>query len=116
MIRAMADDEQGGLDPPEGTSGGPSICGACARLIGTERFEGGHFALVCEAFPGPDGIPIPIRQGYDHRRPYPDDGGLMFVLAPGEEAEAHLAAYSEQLAVDPRAADYVPPQPFHEGA
>lgn len=52
--------------------GPASICQACRRL----REDG-----TCEAFP--DGIPSRIAfLHYDHRLPYPGDGGRRFALDP----------------------------------
>lgn len=52
------------------------LCAACKRF-GTD-FEKGP---VCSAFP--DGIPERIyRDGFDHRQPFPGDGGTRFVRDP----------------------------------
>ncbi|MER6947637.1 hypothetical protein ABT294_26755 [Nonomuraea sp. NPDC000554] len=62
----------------------PSICDACDRLDPDRR------APSCEAFP--DGIPTEIHLGgFDHRRPYRDDRGVLFVLRDG--GERALRAY-----------------------
>lgn len=47
-------------------------CGECARK---------YVLPFCEAFPpGGDGIPREILDGtWDHRKPWPGDGGLRFV-------------------------------------
>ncbi|WP_269859403.1 hypothetical protein [Streptomyces sp. RPT161] len=54
--------------------------------------------MSCAAFPG--GIPRDIHPGgYDHRNPYPGDGGTTFDLAEGKERV--LAAY-ERLTPEER--------------
>lgn len=63
------------------TLGKPPICLSCKRL--SFAFEQGQQAAVCTAFP--DGIPDRIlRDGYDHRLPFPGDGGQHFVRNPDE--------------------------------
>ncbi len=50
-----------------------TLCLNCRHY--QEDEEGG--TPTCEAFPG--GIPDAIlRDGFDHRQPYPHDGGIMF--------------------------------------
>jgi hypothetical protein len=69
------------------TIGPRSQCETCARFItpweriGPEFGDGRPF---CAAFP--DGIPDRIlRNGADHRRPYPGDHGLQWTPEPREE-------------------------------
>jgi hypothetical protein len=62
-------------EPPPAISRYVAICIACARA---------HFDGSCEAFP--DGIPEEIADGmWDHREPYPGDGGVQFELREGFE-------------------------------
>ena len=64
----------------------PPLCDACE--LRAARDDGPGWA--CAAFPG--GIPEEISVGgFDHRRPYPGDGGVRFQLAAGQEER--LAAY-----------------------
>lgn len=67
------------------------LCESCARL----GPGSGGVGFACAAFS--DGIPDAIyMEGYDHRQPYPGDGGVLFRLKNGEERA--LAAYeSSQL-------------------
>ena len=60
------------------TTGLFTICVACARFRpGTETEP-----PTCEAFPAE--IPSEILYGgFDHRAPFPGDGGVRFELAPG---------------------------------
>lgn len=53
--------------------------------LGCTRFEDGDDGVArCDAFP--DGIPDRIMfEAFDHRLPYPGDGGLRFEPAPGSE-------------------------------
>lgn len=65
------------------TTGPFPICLACAR-----RQDDG-----CEAFP--DRIPESIWvYGFDHRKPYPGDGGMTFLLNP-EKADV-LTSFDER--------------------
>lgn len=41
-------------------------------------------AFTCRAFPA--GIPTPIVEGYDHRKPFPGDGGIRFERATVDAA------------------------------
>jgi hypothetical protein len=62
----------------------PPICIACAHI------QTDDFGIItgCEAFP--DGIPDAIYvEGFDHREPYPGDGGIRFEL----ESETALERY-----------------------
>lgn len=52
----------------------PNFCDACKRRVSTPD------GPTCAAFP--DGIPEPILNGFDHRRPFPGDGGVRFVRDP----------------------------------
>lgn len=52
----------------------PNFCDACKRL---KRTVDGP---TCAAFP--DGIPTQILDGFDHRKPFPGDGGVRFVRDP----------------------------------
>ena len=55
-----------------------SLCFAC------QRFRRNLGKPTCSAFP--DGIPDPILvDGYDHRHPFPGDGGTRFVRNPDRE-------------------------------
>jgi hypothetical protein len=77
------------------------MCDACARFLGNDAK-----GAICQAFP--DGIPADIvLAGYDHRRPYPGDQGLLFELDERPEAGDHLAAYAAFLAQYPEAATEV---------
>lgn len=51
----------------EGNTFFQPMCNRCARYFGKAR---------CEAFP--ERIPDEILEGFDHREPYPGDGGLRF--------------------------------------
>lgn len=57
-----------------------SLCKFCANLS--------PVGLSCTAFP--DRIPDAILDGYDHRKPFPGDNGIRFVLEPGEERRLEL--------------------------
>lgn len=57
------------------TIGKQTLCSAC------QRFRPGFDGATCSAFP--DGIPDAILVGgYDHRNPFPGDGGARFVRDP----------------------------------
>lgn len=59
------------------TSGGPTLCFCCARRSDTSLVEVG--GPRCEAYPA--GIPDDIwAGGFDHRQPFPGDGGIRFLL------------------------------------
>lgn len=59
----------------------PVIQCAWCRHFHRDRF-GGNF---CDSFPDDDGIPLEIIEGrHDHRRPHPDDNGILFEPLPGE--------------------------------
>lgn len=63
---------------------------ACALLQRDER----GFVTGCKAFPG--GVPEEIMVGgFDHRNPYPGDGGVRFDLDPDEQEWLDL--YEEAL-------------------
>jgi hypothetical protein len=51
------------------------ICGACKLFRGSPLER-----PTCSAFP--DGIPDRILDGFDHRQPFPGDGGTRFVRDP----------------------------------
>lgn len=69
------------------TTGPFPICLACARLDD----------ISCEAFP--DRIPTAIWvYGFDHRKPYPGDGGVTFLLNP-EKAQT-LAWFHERVSAE----------------
>ncbi|WP_198679447.1 hypothetical protein [Thermomonospora amylolytica] len=77
-----------------------SICDACARLrltLNPDRDEKSvHTVYIryCRAFP--DGIPEDISLGgFDHRLPYPGDGGVRFRLKEGGESAVHI--YEERV-------------------
>ncbi|GAB2449695.1 hypothetical protein [Streptosporangium sandarakinum] len=66
----------------------PSICDACARLRMRRNPEAetsvDRWVPYCDAFPEkiPDAV---FLGGFDHREPYPGDGGIRFLLKEGEE-------------------------------
>lgn len=67
--------------------GKQTLCYACKRFqpLGID-------GPTCTAFP--DGIPTPIIQGgFDHRNPYPGDGGARFVQ---DEEKPLPAGYEEK--------------------
>lgn len=77
---------------------GPAgICFACRHLERREesiedRTSSGDRPATCTAFP--KGIPDSIYHGgFDHRRPFPDDGGVRFELKEGREED--LEAYEK---------------------
>lgn len=65
------------------------ICESCALLgPGPDGFA------ACDAFP--DGIPDEIYiGGFDHRRPFPGDGGVLYEMEEG--AEGRLRAYEKSV-------------------
>lgn len=89
-----------------------SICDSCARLRWLpdpdwkqddprDSTDDGA-TYFCEAFP--DEIPDDIRySGFDHRHPYPTDGGVRHELAPGK-ADV-LAGFERDNTVDVRTRD-----------
>lgn len=86
-------------------AGPVTICNACANL--RERSNPDHdgqspfttFVPYCAAFP--DRIPADIwMEGFDHRRPYPGDGGIRFELRSG--GEGLLATYEELVPEEQR--------------
>ena len=67
------------------------ICEACARLRPREDGPG----LVCDAFP--EGIPDAIYGGgFDHRKAFPGDHGIRFLLSDDREAKRLLALYESE--------------------
>ncbi|MBB6348311.1 hypothetical protein ACWGH8_35270 [Nonomuraea muscovyensis] len=75
----------------------PSICDACARLRQRANPQAvssiERYVPYCEAFPRevPEEI---VFGGFDHRRPYPGDGGIRF--EPRAGGESALAAYERE--------------------
>lgn len=73
-----------------------SLCSVCAR-----RRSGLVYDLVwgqvgtCEAYP--EGIPIEIWHGADHRQAWLGDGGLRFVSTGTTEAADHIDLYDRVL-------------------
>lgn len=70
------------------TEHGVPLCLACKHFGGfkKKRLEGVAYDVevaVCAAFP--DGIPIEILQGGDHREPWPGDHDIRFELKDGAE-------------------------------
>ncbi|MEU9999208.1 hypothetical protein [Streptomyces sp. NPDC050848] len=66
----------------------PVLCDACKHLQrrrNTEsRTTADRYIMYCAAFP--ESIPGDIAPGgFDHRRPYPGDGGVLFELKDGKE-------------------------------
>ncbi len=58
--------------------GDKGICQACVRL----RIPKNTLRFVCKPFP--KGIPAAITMdGYDHRKPYPGDNGILFKAVEG---------------------------------
>lgn len=60
---------------------GPSMCPDCVRLTGETGWIDETIPTgTCAAFP--DGIPLAIfAGGFDHRKPYPGDGGVTYLAA-----------------------------------
>lgn len=64
------------------TPSGSSICHGCSHLREATSLE--DRGATCDAFP--EGIPEAILQGgFDHREPFPGDGGVRFEQEPGME-------------------------------
>ncbi|WP_406278311.1 hypothetical protein [Embleya sp. NBC_00896] len=66
----------------------PVLCDACAhfrqRVNGDSRTTADRYIAYCSAFS--EAIPRSISPGgYDHRRPYPGDNGIMFEMKDGKE-------------------------------
>ncbi|MGW6566423.1 hypothetical protein [Streptomyces sp. NPDC054975] len=66
----------------------PVLCDACKHLQRhrnpDSRTTADRYVISCAAFPR--GIPADISPGgFDHRRPYPGDGGVLFELKDGKE-------------------------------
>jgi hypothetical protein len=69
------------------------LCESCARL--GPGSDGVGFA--CAAFP--DGIPDEIFvEGFDHRRAFPGDGGVLYEAGSAPGDAARLAAYDRAAA------------------
>lgn len=66
------------------TSNRTSICQACEHYWPANPWTDPVTEDACVAFP--DGIPVSIRNGGDHRTPVEGDGGVVFELEPGKEA------------------------------
>jgi hypothetical protein len=57
------------------------ICVGCSRFRESDQ---AHPEWWCAAFP--DGIPWQIGEdGFDHRKPFPGDHGILFDLAEGDD-------------------------------
>lgn len=64
---------------------GTAICQACTRYAPPNTWADPPVLVgTCEAFP--EGIPVAIRTGGDHRTPVEGDGGVVFELEPGMES------------------------------
>lgn len=64
------------------------LCESCARLGPGP----GGVGFACSAFPS--GVPDEIYLGgFDHRRPFTGDGGVLFELDTTPGTQARLAAY-----------------------
>lgn len=68
------------------------ICDSCTRLeVGQQGYS-----YRCAAFP--DGIPDAIYPGgFDHRQPFPGDGGVRWEMSTEEGAAARLRAYEGRV-------------------
>lgn len=71
------------------------ICESCTHLG-----PGPAGGFACTAFPA--GIPDEIYPGgFDHRQPFPGDGGVRWEMSTEEGATARLRAYEASLGVNP---------------
>lgn len=78
----------------------PMQCFACTRLHASHDPDTGtQRAGTCQAFPG--GIPRVMALGGDHRRPLPDDGGLRFVQAEGQQAATAFTFWQHTFEAPP---------------
>lgn len=66
----------------------PNFCDSCKRLRSDYRR-----GQVCSAFP--EGIPAEILAGFDHRQPFPGDGGVRFVRDPDKPLPPGAAEHVE---------------------